>query len=253
MEAIYVVEPHNDQYVITGFTERSTAHKYGVRHLTVLIAPFVTGGKSNGQLIIHDRAAKQWAKGLTGCESPEYNLFGGHCSVDNPADFSVMRRQVSIEKICRPAAEREMKEELLFRQVPNQKLKVNERQLEIWEDKRNTYKTLIGYEIELLGKDLLPIGFTSYTAKNNVEVSYFFALPVPHDMVELVIAADNYISEGEEHDVYLPIFLVTPQDLFAMPKSDVCDGISRLTLPENMDANNKLIKTIDNYVKAHGH
>ena len=45
LEPLYIVEKRGQEVVITGFTERNAAEKLGVRHLTVIIVPFVADGK----------------------------------------------------------------------------------------------------------------------------------------------------------------------------------------------------------------
>ena len=221
-EALYTVAQYGDRYYITGFTERKAAEKLGVRHLTVIIVPFVEDGKDKGKWIVHDRSAKQWAKGNPDCKSPSYNLFGGHCTADT-LQLELVGSEIPME-ICRSAAKRELDEELLRQGKEKDEKK---KKLEVWEKRIKTdkHKDAIAYQ----SKELIPVGLTSYEAHDNVELSYVFALPVPSSDVDKLIAADDY---KKDHHVLLPTEIMAESDLQTLfqtnPNIEICDAITRL-------------------------
>jgi hypothetical protein len=235
-EILYIVERHKDRYYITGFTERETAEQFGVRHLTVIVVPFLINGPDQGKWIVHDRSAKQWAKGKPDCKSPSYNLFGGHCTADL-ARPELIGAEIPME-ICLDAARRELDEELLF--------EGKGKPLEVWEKGAKTEQVLDSAPYQ--ADDLIPLGFASYEDKDNVEFSYFFALPVSGTDVGGLIAADDYLKDGVKHNVFLPIKIVSESDLQVMlqtePRVEICDAITRLWLEENKAVRSKLHETI---------
>ena len=238
-EKLYVVEKRRREYIIQGFKERSVAEKLGLRHLTVIIVPFVIDGVAKGQWIVHDRTAKQWAKGKKSCLSPSLNLFGGHCA----ADADQMKRigeSITME-IFEKAAERELEEELLSRG--------SGRFLEIWDSKDGPSGGISAARYQ--HHALIPIGLVTYSGQDNHEVSYLYALPIPAEDTDKLLAADNYVKDGMEHDISLPIMEVNEAELRSMfrkkPSVEICDAITRLWLWENRAAYRKLRRTIRNY------
>ena len=238
-EPLYIVEQSVDDYFITGFTERKVAEKFGVRHLTVIIVPFVADGENAGKWIVHDRTAKQWAKGKLDCKTPSYNLFGGHCTAD-VTQIGLIGSKIP-QEICDSAAKRELEEELLCFD--------GSICLEIWENKRKTdcFVNACPYE----ANDLIPIGFSSYADKDNIEFSYIYALPVPEKDLSTLVAADNYVINEMEHNVSLPIVVLSEIDLLVLSQTDysieVCDAITRLWNAENKVVIDKLRTVIKKY------
>lgn len=237
LEPLYIVETKEEEIIITGFTERSTAEKYGIRHLTVIIVPFVIDGDNAGKWIVHDRTAKQWGNGKINCKSPSWNFFGGHATADS-TNIDLIGKVVP-QSICLDAAKRELEEELL---CPG-----GEKILEVWKNKKKTNKIVHG--IPYQAQELIPIGFSSYTDKDNVELSYFYALPIPQEDVKNLFGADNYTRDRVIHEVYLPICLFLEKDLLVAsqmkPDIEVCDAITRLWLPENKTVIEKLRTVIE--------
>lgn len=274
VEWIYTVERQEDRYCMTGITERKVAEKFGLRHLTVIIVPFVVkvkDEKNYGKWIVHDRTAKQWAKGELNSPSPSYNLFGGHCTADiSNANFLAksIGQEISVD-FCLEEAKRELEEELLCRG--------GQKQLEIWKNKVKTNE--IQNASPYNAGELIKIGFSTYpgkhnASKQNIELSYVFALPVPEADTPKLIAADNYrlvCEESEkkeagspqskenetggnivkEHDIALPIKLIKEEDLLLAwqmnPDVEVCDAITRLWLDENTKLISKLRNEIQSY------
>ena len=233
-EILYIVERHKDRYYITGFTERETAEQFGVRHLTVIVVPFLINGPDQESGLF--MTAAPVGEGETGLKSPSYNLFGGHCTADL-ARPELIGAEIPME-ICLDAARRELDEELLF--------EGKGKPLEVWEKGAKTEQVLDSAPYQ--ADDLIPLGFASYEDKDNVEFSYFFALPVSGTDVGGLIAADDYLKDGVKHNVFLPIKIVSESDLQVMlqtePRVEICDAITRLWLEENKAVRSKLHETI---------
>lgn len=234
-EMLYAVCREDDEYIITGFTERTAAERRGICHLTVIIVPFIQDGINRGKWLVHDRTAKLWAKGRQNGKTPSYNLFGGHCTAD-VSRIERVGKPVPLE-ICGLAANRELQEELLCRG--------NELALEVWTNKQRTDSICAAsYEY----KPLLPIGYASYTGDDNVEISYVYALPVPAEDVDALIAADDYIKDGSKRNVALPVAVKSEAELMDLhlgrPEVEICDAITRLWDKENRDLRRKLKETI---------
>lgn len=247
-EMLFILKKLDDEYIITGITKRSVAEKMGLRHLTVIVVPFVTDGPDKGCWIIHNRHDKQIAKGKTSAPL-SLNLFGGHCGPSNDDTIGAIGLKVGLDML-REHALRELSEELLYKNGL-------EKRLEVWRDGVFTgeYISASQYRVH---PELFPIGFTEYTAKDNVEYSYIFALPVPGVHAEQIIAADNYeksTSTGTktyEADIALPILFMQESELKRLwrsriPQVEVCDAITRLWEEQNEAVYQKLIEYISNY------
>lgn len=238
-EKLYIVEKNRKGYIISGFEERSVAEKRGLRHLTVIIVPFICDGAAKGRWIAHDRTAKQWAKGRRSCLSPSLNLFGGHCAAD--ADQVKRIGAYVTLNIFEETAERELEEELLC--CGNGNI------LEIWNGNDGPSGSIIAARYQ--HQKLIPIGYVTYSGQGNHELSYLYALPVPAEDVDKLLAADNYEKDGLEHDISLPIIKVNETELRSMyrkkPGVEICDAITRLWLWENRAAYRKLRQTIQKH------
>lgn len=248
-ELLYMVKKSDEEYIITGITERSVAEKMGLRHLTVIVVPFVTDGADKGCWIVHNRHDKQVAKGKTGAPL-SLNLFGGHCGPSDNDISGVIGQTVGIERL-RKNALRELSEELLCKNGM-------EKQLELWRDGMFAGEFLYASPYEVYPESLIPIGFTEYAAKDNIEYSYIFALPVPGSQVEQIIAADNYEKRSQtdgiayETDIALPVVFMAESELKRLwesrdPQVEVCDAITRLWEEQNRVVHQRLIE----YIGAH--
>ncbi|MGI6546434.1 MAG: hypothetical protein ACOX2M_08485 [Fastidiosipilaceae bacterium] len=245
LEPLYIVEKRGQEVVITGFTERNAAEKLGVRHLTVIIVPFVADGKKAGRWIVHDRTAKQWAKGKIDCKTPSFNFFGGHATAD-PTELDLIGQAVPLD-ICLAAARRELEEEFLRNG--------EEMELEVWLNQKKTDAPI--YAAPYQARELIPIGFASYADRDNVELSYFYALPVPGSDLDNLVAADNYIDESAkdtedpERDVFLRVDDFFEAELLVMahmqPDIEICDAVTRLWCPENKAVIEKLRTVIEGF------
>ncbi len=239
-EPLYVVERRGDDCYIVGFTERTRAEKTGERHLTVIIVPFVADGRDRGKWIVHDRTPKQQARRKRDYKTPSYNLFGGHCTAN--LDRTDLIGTVVPMGICDDAAKRELEEELLRAG--------SKTELEIWEDGHATGAVVLADPYE--PTDLIPIGFTSYQDKENVELSFVYTLPIPEADIGCLIAADNYMREGQERNLQLEIAVMSETELLIIPyrnpNAEICDAITRLWLPENTGVYEKLKRTINDVV-----
>ena len=238
-EKLYIVQKTKHGYEICGLEERSVAEKKGLRHLTVIIVPFVAGGPEQGRWIVHDRTAKLWAKKKAAGASASLNLFGGHCSAGEEANDRI-GKLVTMD-IFDDAAERELEEELLRRGTGHK--------LEIWDNAEGASDSREAATYAHLS--LIPIGIVTYSGASNCEASYLYALPVPAADVDALIAADNYTRGGEERDIALPILRMRENELKKLhkknPTVEICDAISRLWLCKNRAARRKLQRAIRNY------
>lgn len=250
-ELIYMVQKLDENVVISGITERSIAEKLGLRHLTVIIVPFVADGAHEGHWITHNRHDKQIVKGKA-CAPLSLNLFGGHCGPSD--DITGLVGQTVKDELLFENALRELSEELLVQEGL-------EKRLERWGGGVFTGEYLNASPYEVCEEDLIPIGFTEYTAKDNVEYSYVFALPVPGSQVEQLIAADNYmkISQADgtarEADIALPVEVKEEAELKRLwesrdPQIEVCDAITRLWEDQNREVYQKLLDSIRTYIMA---
>lgn len=238
-EKLYIVEKTKLGYEIVGFKARSVAEKQGLRHLTVIIVPFVTSGPEQGRWIVHDRTAKLWAKGKAAAASASLNLFGGHCSADEEAQKRI--GELVTMDIFDVAAKRELEEELLRRGKGHT--------LEGWQSKAGPSESreAAGYA----HLPLIPIDVVTYDGEDNKEASFLYALPVPAADVDALIAADNYERDHKERDIALPILRMNGKELKRLhkqnPDVEICDAISRLWLWKNRAANRKLNRAIRDY------
>ena len=249
-ELLYMVKKSDERYIITGITERSVAEKLGLRHLTVIIIPFITDGANKGCWIVHNRHDKQIAKGKTSAPL-SLNLFGGHCCPPEDDVAGLIGKTVEFE-LLRENALRELCEELLCKNG-------TEKRLELWRDGVFAGEFLYASSYEVCPDDLIPVGFTEYAAKDNVEYSYIFVLPVPGDQAEQIIAADNYEKRGQiiesmvyEADIALPVMFMPEPELKRLwekrdPEIEVCDAITRLWEEQNRVVYQRLIEYIGTY------
>lgn len=235
-EKLYIVEKRKRKFVICGFAERKSAEENGLRHLTVIIVPFVADGPEKGRWIVHDRTAKLWAKGKSGERTPSLNLFGGHCTADEEQKERI-GQPVTMD-IFDTAAERELQEELLCHG--------SGRTLEHWASKEGPSGTTEAAQYAHAA--LIPIGIVTCSEQNNREASFLYALPVYSNDLDALVAADNYIRQGEERDIELPILRRSEAELKELhnhnPAVEVCDAITRLWKRENRAAYRKLMRVI---------
>lgn len=236
VEKLYIVEKRRRGYSILGFEERAAAEANGLLHLTVIIVPFITDGPEKGQWIVHDRTAKLWAKGKTDVRSPSLNLFGGHCSVAE--EQGTRTGEPVTREIFDSAAERELGEELLCRG--------SGRYLEVWKSKGGPSSDTRA--AQYTHAPLIPIGIVTCNEANNREASFLYALPVPSTDADALIAADNYLWQGVEQNIALPILRKSETELRALhknnPEVEICDAITRLWRLENSAAHRRLQRAI---------
>lgn len=241
-EKLYIVKETGHDYEIVGFEARCVAEQQGLRHLTVIIVPFVADGPEKERWIVHDRTAKLWAKGKAVNTCASLNLFGGHCSADEEAQKRL--GQLVTMDIFDAAAKRELEEELLC-QGKGQFL-------EGWKSKAGPSGSREATQYEHF--PLISIDEVTYNGEDNKEVSFLYALPVPAADVDALLAADNYERDGKEHDIVLPILRMREDELKRLhkhnPDVEICDAISRLWLRENRAANRKLNLVIQAYCKG---
>lgn len=248
-ECLYTVLKQEEKYILSGITKRVVAEKLGLRHLTVIIVPFVTDGPDQSRWILHNRHDKQIAKGKS-CVPLSLNLFGGHCGPPEDDITGQIGQTIGSELLCENAL-RELSEELLCR-------KGKEKRLELWREGVFTGEYLCASPFEVKPESLIPIGFTEYAAKDNVEYSFVFALPVPGSRVEQLIAADNYEkhsqTDGTSHeaDIALPVLLMAESELQRLwesrdPRIEVCDAVTRLWEEPNHAVYQKLLECIGTF------
>jgi 8-oxo-dGTP pyrophosphatase MutT (NUDIX family) len=241
-EKLYIVEKSRRGYIIRGFEERTVAESKGLQHLTVIIVPFVADGPEKGRWIVHDRTAKLWAKGKAGKRSPSLNLFGGHCAAAEDQEQRV-NEPVTMD-IFEDAAKRELEEELLCRG--------SGRCLEVWSSKEGPSGSIEAAQYAHLA--LIPLGIVTCSEKDNKEASFLYALPVPSKDVDALIAADNYLRQGKECDISLPILRKSEAELKALykqnPDVEICDAITRLWRWENRVVHRKLQRVIRSRCKT---
>jgi|GEM_PF-3948866 len=251
-ELIYIIKQDEKykNFIITGVTTRDVAHEFGLCHLTVIVVPFIADGLHRGKIVLHDRTAKLEAKKSGNRKSPSYNLFGGHCVADITKIGHIVTESDYISN-----ARRELSEELLKKGNSSSK-----KQLETWKNGEKQDDT-VGAE-PFSHKELISLGITANLEGNNKEYSYYFALPISEsELFEgtadisktspenlKLVAADSYHRGGEEHDVYLPICIMSEIDLlktpYVTPNAEICDAFTRLWKPENAGVYAKLKKYI---------
>ena len=260
MERIFIIEKVIEGCKITDIVERSYAEAKNLRHLTTICVPFMVDGgvDKKGKWIVHDRYHKQVAKGKASPEKiiKSFNLFGGHTTP--PENAAQLIGTFVNEAILFDGLLKELNEELL-----QQTKKADIRELEIWENGLNTYKSLYAapYSVPLFAP--VPIGFAEYADSANTEYSYVFALPIKDkDFRRQLIAADDYEVKGKKHDISLPLECFFENELKKLwekeleakklgkePDIEVADAITRLFLSENARTLRKLRKTINDYCK----
>ena len=234
-ELVFTVEKVSGEHIITGITTRDAAEQYGLCHLTVIIAAFVSDGHLRGSWIVHDRTAKQWAKGKQNFPTPSWNFWGGHVTA-YPGDVGMIGKSVP-QRVCDDAARREISEECYTAGTGTM--------LEVWSDGQKVKEVPAEpYPV----KELIPLGFITYADESNVEASYCYALPIPMKDIALLRAADDYMADEGKRNVQLPISSKTEMELLKIPYTDpraeVCDAITRLWMPENSDVYKKLLGVI---------
>ena len=238
-ERIITVEKQYGKIICSGSIERETAHQSGIRHLTVIVVPFVPDGKDQGKWLVHNRRDKQLAKGLS---SPEfsYNLFGGHCNPPEEEDM-IIGKEIGKDLLL-DSAVREMSEELFIRDDRG-------RNLEVFGS--DGFIRAIPYPVR--EDQLIPLGYADFDDSKDAEYSFYFALPVSAENIESYVAADDYIREDScKGNVALPISLKSERELYALYQQnnsdiEICNAISRLWEPQNSTLLSK-IRQITNQI-----
>ncbi|MDR0992910.1 MAG: hypothetical protein LBL87_08480 [Ruminococcus sp.] len=231
METIYQGKKVGAEYIVEDFVDRDYAENNGIRHFTAIIVPFITDGKDKSKWIVHDRTPKLWAKKKPVRYEKSYNLIGGHIKAD---DLSLKGKPMPYKTLLEGALA-ELSEELFQNDFAEPKAV----DVEVWENGKNTGR--VSQVGRYNHKELIPVGFTEYTAKNNVEYSCVFALPVPPEDYGNLVSADDY---GKNLNVKLNLEKFSEEQLKDMyendPSVEVCDAINRLWLPENAETLDKL-------------
>ena len=229
-ERIVTVERKNGSIIYTGSVERELAERDGIRHLTVIIAPYITDGASRGFLITHNRHDKQLAKGKP-CPEYSYNLFGGHCNPPDEGDGELIGHEVS-EKFLLSNAMRELSEEL-YRKAQADDIGAEEL------ENRSGGQPIYGAPYPVREDELIPLGYISCEEKYDMEYSYLYALPVSSVNAQSVIAADDYRrADGTKGNIALPSAIMSLDELRethekARPDAEVCNAITRLWNEQN--------------------
>ena len=233
-ERIITVEKQNDSVVYSGSTLRDLAHLCGIRHLTVIIVPFIADGENKGKWLVHNRSDKQLAKGLV-TPPYSYNLFGGHCNPPENEE-ALLGKEISPHLLL-DAAVREMSEELFIREDRG-------RELEIF----GTENTIRVLPYPVSAEKLIPLGYADFNDTKDHECSYYFALPLPVQNPEGFIAADDYLREdGSKGNVALPVSLKTERELYELYREnnsdiEICNAISRLWEEQNKELYHRLLE-----------
>jgi len=246
-EPLYSAHKTDGKYFIDGYIDRKAAERpeNPIRHLTVIIVPFVADGADKGDWLVIDRTARQWAKGAARIKSPSYNFIGGHVKADLK-DESLIGSEVA-RKIFDETALIELSEELWINSGQKETL------LEVWENGADTKKTVGVAQYSAL--PLIPIGITEFESETNYEFSFVYALPVPSADLPNLAAADDY---GAGKHIYLPLFAKNETELLKVPyvtylpdskpNGEICDAITRLWENKNKEVYDKLIEAIKNYI-----
>ena len=240
-ELLYTVEEKDGRYYITGITTRSVAEQFGLKHLTVIIAAFVYDTCGQWKYLVIDRTNKLHAQGKTGCKTPNWNSIGGH--VEAVVSNTALIGQEIPRYLRDEGARIELSQELVVRGTKTA--------VRIW--KNGGIHDVRMYD-PYPAKPLIPIGYVTYAGKDNVEISYLYALPVPEEEVRKVFATDDYMEAGEKHNVKLGMSYQTEQELRnaekTTPNAEVCDAITRLWQPENAEVFERLKTVIRQYVES---
>jgi hypothetical protein len=223
---------------IAGLTDRDVAHNEGDWHFTVLTIFYITDGKDKGKLLVHDRAARQKAKGKG--DKTEYNLSAsGHCEISD----KITKEKVEAlkghkynhpmvkEQIFDPTFDKEFSEEVFLADT-------------------NGNVKLQGYDGNVKECDKLTpvfLGFVRFSGKGsdgiNNEISAVYGIPVDEDTANNLIFADD---DGKGNDIYLKkefFSLDYLRELYDNQPELLCDAISRLFTDENRHIFDYLLAT----------
>lgn len=249
-EMVCLVEERDGRVYINGMAERGTAELDGLRHLTVIVVPFIAAGPYAGCWVVHNRFEKQLAKGKP-CPPLSLNLFGGHYDGAGERMADLIGYPVP-ERLLRMYLLREMSEELYTTEISADTAPI------MLERRLNGSSSPDGgirahpYASPL--SEPIPAGYTVYTSKSNLECSYIYALPIPGMDAEKLIAADDYRrADGTKGDLLLPVILTTEAELRRQfqsgdPEIEVCDAITRLWEKQNAGTHEKLLRIIHAYL-----
>lgn len=235
-EKIITVERRGEKVIYTGSSDRDTAHKHGICHLTVIVVPFIADGADKGKWIIHDRRDKQLAKGLP-CPGCSFNLFGGHCNP--PFSEAALIGEEIPEALLIDSALRELSEELYLSCDSGEAL-----------ERFGKNETVLAKPYPLNENSLIGIGWTFFSDAADTECSFLYGLPVPSKDVESLIAADDYIKpDGTKGNIALPVFIKTERELLDIYRennsdTEICNAITRLWDERNSAVYKKLSDTI---------
>lgn len=248
-EMVCLVEEQDGQVYINGMAERGTAERDGLRHLTVIVVPFIAAGPYAGCWVVHNRFEKQLAKGKQ-CPPLSLNLFGGHCDGAGEHMADLVGHPVP-ERLLRKNLLRELSEELYATGSSDDAApSMLERRLNGSPTPDGAVKA---YQYISPLSEPIAAGYTVYTGKSNLECSYIYALPIPGMDAEKLIAADDYRrADGTKGDLALPVILTTEAELRRQFQSgdserEVCDAITRLWEKQNAGTYEKLLRIIHTY------
>ena len=235
-ERIITVDRKDHTILYTGSTERDTAHQKGIRHLTVIVVPFLKDGADKGKWIVHNRRDKQLAKGLL-TPAYSYNLFGGHCNPPVKED-KFIGKEIGKELLL-DAALREMNEEFYLKSNSGVALK-----------SFGSDKVIFAQPYPLSPDDLIPLGCADFDDGCDAECSFFYALPISSADAQNIIAADDYIrKDGKKENIALPAAILSERKLYSLyhknnSNTEICNAITRLWEEQNQSLYQKLLDTI---------
>ena len=204
-EMIYQASVIDGKYYAVDKVERNAAEKDGICHLTAIVVMFGTGLYA-GQWLVHDRTDKLIKKGrYNGRFRRSYNLIGGHASAGGA--FVSPEKPLPADGICGTAVCRELQEEVK------------------------------GVDTSRLIQCLIPIGYTSYKSRDNVEYSRVWALPLSDADADNLSCWDDFEENGIKTDIALPKHFLSETELRHLhdyhADIEVCDAITRLWEPQN--------------------
>jgi len=221
MENLFIVERSGDDVIIKDIAERKYAEDNGLRHLTVICVIFTI---EDGKWLLQNRY-KRYVTKAKAAKKPIpapydiFNTLGGHCT-PGTNDQSLIGEKVT-EALLYESLRKELSEELL------------------------TKADRTPFPIPLFAP--IPIGLTEHNAPNNIELSYYFALPMTTAQSQQIYTADDVVIDGVKENIIMEHKCFSQSELVALKaENKLEDAITRLyDNPANHKTLQKLRETID--------
>jgi hypothetical protein len=265
-EKVYIInKTKKGNFPIERIEERAVAEQSGLRHLTTIIVPFDV---RDNKWILHDRFNKLAARAIASGKKvtevyQSWNLNGGH--VTPPENGEALVGTNVTEAMIYESFREELGQEVL-RKAPEGMS--GDKTIEIWNDGefKGAKITAFSRHVELF--KAFPVGWASYSKQTskgfNSEHSFVFALPITFadeaDESGFMIADD--VEKGRHVLLNHRKFTFDEVKKLASLQTaageervkgeacgiEVCDAITRLFMPENLETMFKLQRIIKDYM-----